>query len=179
MNYQILTFLLKFRKYLISHFQNGLFGKNNPRRVRRRLAQRLDPPGTPRTPQIIKFEMFTKSSKRGPQNLILGASCTELKGEQLWFSLKRLFFVTLTFLLTKIFQKHPTYVQKKCFFGTLAFVWQTFPKLSKQCQKHIQKWSEIDIVLTKWADNPPARSKIWLRSLWKGSRALNLENGPK
>ena len=38
---------------------------------------------TPKNYQIIKFEMFTKPSKRGPHNLILSASCTELKGEQL------------------------------------------------------------------------------------------------
>ena len=29
--------------------------------------------------KIIKFEMFMKPSKIGPQNLILGASCTGLK----------------------------------------------------------------------------------------------------
>ena len=32
----------------------------------------------------MKIEMITKWSKKGPQNLILSASCTELKGEQLW-----------------------------------------------------------------------------------------------
>ena len=112
-NYQILSFFIKIQEIPYSHFQNGLLAKNNPRRVRRRLAQRLDPtrgaggiepgawdcepssrplgqicqssqswPGSPQDPKIMKIEMSTKSSKRGPHNLILGASCTELKGEQ-------------------------------------------------------------------------------------------------
>ena len=42
------------------------------------------------------------------------------------------------------------------------------------CAKpNTETWYEIYKVLTKWADNPNTRSTIWLRSLWKGSRALN------
>ena len=55
---------------------------------------------TPKDHQILKIEMSMKPSKRGPQNLILSASCTELKGEQLWFSSKESNFWTLTVSLT-------------------------------------------------------------------------------
>jgi len=35
--------------------------------------------GSPKDPKIMKIEMSTKSSKKGPHNLIIGAFCTELK----------------------------------------------------------------------------------------------------
>ena len=48
-------------------------------------------------------------------------------------------------------------------------------KIDQSISNKIQKtMSDIEKVLTKWMDNPPTRSKIWLRSLWKGSRALSL-----
>ena len=48
-------FLLKSRKSTIFHFRTDFLVKNNPRRVRRRLAQRLYPVQRPKSTGIIKI----------------------------------------------------------------------------------------------------------------------------
>ena len=55
---KIWHFLLKSKISIISHFRTDFLVKNNPRRVRRRLAQRLYPVPKPKSTWIIKFWYF-------------------------------------------------------------------------------------------------------------------------
>ena len=54
-DYQNFIFLNKTRKSNISRFRTDFLVKNNPRRVRRRLAQRLYPVQRPKSTGIIKI----------------------------------------------------------------------------------------------------------------------------